>query len=88
MQGPSLRPGLRAQLGCANADFLKLTAAEQERCVIRMADAGKNAPMLPVISPAKKAAFDGDCRKDDAWCLYRTGEGPYPGLFSVFKKKP
>ena len=33
------------------------------------------------------AAFDGDCRKDDDWCLYRTGKGPYPGLFALGKKR-
>ncbi|WP_236627590.1 hypothetical protein [Caulobacter sp. B11] len=43
--------------------------------------------MYAVIDPAKKAAFDGACKRDDDWCLYRTGEGPYPGLFALGRKK-
>lgn len=82
----ALSAGLRRQLGCANADFYKLTPAERDRCADRRAEARRDAPLLVVISPEKKAIFDGDCRKDDAWCLYRIGKGPYPGLFSLLKK--
>ncbi len=79
--------GLRGQLGCDNAELMKLTKAERVRCDIRLAEGGKDARMLLVLSPEKKAAFDGDCKKDDQWCLYRTGQGPYPGLFALGKKK-
>lgn len=78
--------GLRRQLGCASADFLKLTREEREACDARLALADREPPKLAVISPEKKAIFDGDCPKSDAWCLYRTGQGPYPGLFALFSK--
>lgn len=86
VQGPSLQPGLRRQLGCANAAFLKLSQAELDTCAQRLAEGAGRAPQLAVISPAKKAIFDSDCPPKDDWCLYRTGQGPYPGLFSLFKK--
>ena len=47
----------------------------------------RTAPMYAAIDPDKKAAFDGDCAKDDDWCLYRVGKGPYPGIFALGKKK-
>jgi hypothetical protein len=83
---PGLSAGLRRQLGCSSADFMKLTPAERARCNDRLADARWDKPALAVISPEKKAIFDGECRKDDAWCLYRIGKGPYPGLMSLLKK--
>ncbi|MBX3480396.1 MAG: hypothetical protein KF842_08345 [Caulobacter sp.] len=83
---PGLRAGLRRQLGCGDADFYGLTAAEREACAERL-DVKRDGPLLAVISPEKKAIFDGECAKDDAWCLYRVGKGPYPGLFSLLRKK-
>ncbi|MGH1560164.1 hypothetical protein ACRAWD_26005 [Caulobacter segnis] len=47
----------------------------------------RTAPMYAAIDPDKKAFFDGDCAKDDEWCLYRIGKGPYPGIFALGKKK-
>jgi len=86
VQGPSLQPGLRRQLGCANAAFLKLSQAELDACAQRLAEGAERAPRLAAVSPEKKAIFDTDCPPKDDWCLYRTGQGPYPGLFSLLKK--
>ena len=86
VQGPSLQPGLRRQLGCANAAFLKLSQAELDACAQRLAEGADRVPQLAVVSAEKKAIFDTDCPPKDDWCLYRTGQGPYPGLFSLLKK--
>ncbi|WP_419319516.1 hypothetical protein ACN2C7_01925 [Caulobacter sp. ErkDOM-E] len=86
--GQALRETTRAGLGCRNADGLALTKAEQTVCDETLGEKNKNRPaMYAAIDPAKKAAFDGDCRKDDDWCLYRTGKGPYPGLLGLGRKK-
>jgi hypothetical protein len=74
---------LRARLGCEHAELLGLTDAEQQACVDALAAGGKTAPLYAVISPHKKAIFDGDCPEDDDWCLYRIGKGPYPGLLGL-----
>jgi hypothetical protein len=85
--GEALRQAAR-QSGCTEADIVKLTKAEREACNERLGAKNKNGPALyAAIDPEKKAAFDGDCKKDDDWCLYRTGKGPYPGLFALGKKK-
>ena len=73
--------------GCGHADLLKLTESERQACEDRLTAAIKKAPLYAAIDPEKKAAFDGDCKKDDDWCLYRSGKGPYPGLFALGKKK-
>ena len=86
VQGPSLQPGLRRQLGCANAAFLELSKAELDSCAQRLAEGAGRAPQLAVVSAEKRAIFDSDCPPKDEWCLYRTGQGPYPGLFSLLKK--
>ena len=68
--------------------MVKLTKAEREACAETLGARNKNGPALyAAIDPDKKAAFDGDCKKDDDWCLYRAGKGPYPGLFAIGKKK-
>jgi len=86
--GQALREATRAGLGCRNADELALTKAERAVCAETLGEKNKNRPaMYAVIDPAKKAAFDGDCRKDDDWCLYRTGKGPYPGILALGRKK-
>ena len=85
--GEALRQAAR-QSGCTQADVLKLTKAERDACAETLGAKNKNGPALyAAIDPEKKAAFDGDCKKDDDWCLYRAGKGPYPGLFAIGKKK-
>jgi hypothetical protein len=85
--GEALRQAAR-QSGCTEADIVKLTKAERDACAEALGAKHKNGPALyAAIDPDKKAAFDGDCKKDDDWCLYRTGKGPYPGLFALGKKK-
>jgi hypothetical protein len=85
--GEALREAARKS-GCTEADIVKLTKAERETCAEALGAKNKNGPALyAAIDPDRKAAFDGDCRKDDDWCLYRTGKGPYPGLFALGKKR-
>ncbi len=85
--GEALRQAAR-QSGCTQADIVKLTKAERDACAETLGAKNKNGPALyAAIDPDKKAAFDGDCKKDDDWCLYRAGKGPYPGLFAIGKKK-
>lgn len=85
--GEALRQAARRS-GCTEADIVKLTKAERDACAEALGAKHKNGPALyAAIDPDKKAAFDGDCKKDDDWCLYRTGKGPYPGLFALGKKK-
>lgn len=86
--GDALREAARDGIGCRNADVLALTKAERNACAEKLGEQNKNRPaMYAVIDPDKKAAFDGACKKDDDWCLYRTGKGPYPGIFALGKKK-
>jgi hypothetical protein len=86
--GEALRQAARQGGGCDHADILKLTKAERDACAEKLGAKNKNGPALyAAIDPDKKAAFDGDCKKDDDWCLYRTGKGPYPGLFALGKKR-
>ena len=85
--GEALRQAARRS-ACTEADIVRLTKAEREACAETLGAKNKNGPALyAAIDPEKKAAFDGDCKKDDEWCLYRTGKGPYPGLFAIGKKK-
>jgi len=84
-----VRQSLRAGVGCQSADFLSLTKAEREACEAKLAAGAKDAPVYAVVSPRLKKQFDGvfECPKDDAWCEYRIGKGPYPGLFAPRRKK-
>jgi len=85
--GEALRQAAR-KAGCTQADIVKLTKAERAACNEALGARNKNGPALyAAIDPEKKAAFDGDCKKDDDWCLYRSGKGPYPGLFALGKKR-
>ena len=85
--GDALRQAAREAVGCREADLLALTKAERAACAETLGEKNKNRPaMYAVIDPDKKAAFDGACKKDDDWCLYRTGKGPYPGIFALGKK--
>ena len=85
--GPT-RQALRASTGCDSADYLPLPPAETARCEARTRRlrAGAKATYA-VIDPEKKDFFDGTCKRDDEWCLYRTGQGPYPGLLAIGRKK-
>lgn len=80
---------MRAKLGCRTADLLALTKAERAACDEALAKGAENAPTYAVISPKLKKVFDKtfECPKDDAWCEYRIGKAPYPGLFAPRKKK-
>jgi hypothetical protein len=85
--GEALRQAARKS-ACTEADVVKLTKAERDACAEALGAKNKNGPALyAAIDPDKKAVFDGDCRKDDDWCLYRSGKGPYPGLFALGKKR-
>lgn len=81
------RKSLRDSLGCRHEKVAALTRAEKAACAEADGKRALTAPMYAAIDPDKKAAFDGDCKKDDEWCLYRVGKGPYPGLFAIGKKK-
>ncbi|AYV46314.1 hypothetical protein C1707_08625 [Caulobacter flavus] len=85
--GDDLRTAAREGGGCNHADLYRLTKAERAACDDKLGIKAKDAPMYAVIDQAKKDFFDGACKKDDEWCLYRTGQGPYPGLLALMKKK-
>lgn len=92
-EGPPGQDGVRRSLrngvGCRSADFLSLTKAEREVCDGKLAAGAKDVPAYAAISPKLKKEFDGvfECPKDDVWCEYRIGKGPYPGLFAPRRKK-
>jgi hypothetical protein len=81
------RESLRGSLGCRHEKVVALNRDQKNACAEADGQRARTAPMYAAIDPDKKAAFDGDCAKDDAWCLYRVGKGPYPGLFALGKKK-
>jgi len=85
--GDDLRTAARQGGGCNHADLYRLTKAERAVCDDKLGIKSRDAPMYAVIDQAKKDFFDGACKKDDEWCLYRTGQGPYPGLLALMKKK-
>jgi len=85
--GDTLRQAAREGGGCNHADLYRLSKAERAACDDKLGIKAKDAPMYAVIDQSKKDFFDGACKKDDEWCLYRTGQGPYPGLFALVKKK-
>lgn len=82
------RTALRQGLGCRSADLLAVTEEERRGCDEKLAAGSETAPTYAVVSPKLKKAFDGtfECPKDDAWCEYRIGKAPYPGLFARRKK--
>lgn len=86
-QSDATRESLRGSLGCRHQKFAALTKAERNACAESAGERSRTAPLYAAIDPDKKAAFDGDCAKDDDWCLYRVGKGPYPGIFALGKKK-
>lgn len=84
-----VRRSLRTGVGCRSANFLSLTKAEQAACDEKLAAGAKDAPAYAVVSPKLKKQFDGvfECPKDDVWCEYKIGKGPYPGLLTPRRKK-
>ncbi|MET3664102.1 hypothetical protein [Caulobacter sp. 1776] len=86
-ESDSTRESLRGSLGCRHEKVAALTKAERAACAEADGLRSRTAPLYAAIDPDKKAAFDGDCAKDDDWCLYRIGKGPYPGIFALGKKK-
>jgi len=86
-ESDATRESLRGSLGCRHEKTAALTKAEKAACAEADGLRSRTAPMYAAIDPDKKAAFDGDCAKDDDWCLYRVGKGPYPGIFALGKKK-
>ncbi len=86
-ESDATRKSLRDSLGCRHEKVAALTRDEKAACAEADGKRALTAPMYAAIDPDKKAAFDGDCKKDDEWCLYRVGKGPYPGLFALGKKK-
>lgn len=85
----SVRRSLRTGVGCRSANFLSLTKAERAACDEKLAAGAKDARAYAVVSPKLKKAFDGvfECPKDDVWCEYKIGKGPYPGLLTPRRKK-
>lgn len=81
------RESLRRGLGCRHEKVVGFNRDQKNACAEADGQRARTAPMYAAVDPDKKAAFDGDCAKDDDWCLYRVGKGPYPGLFALGKKK-
>jgi hypothetical protein len=86
-QSDQTRESLRESLGCRHEKTVALNRDQKAACAEADGQRSRTAPMYAAIDPDKKAAFDGDCAKDDDWCLYRVGKGPYPGIFALGKKK-
>ncbi|UAL10782.1 hypothetical protein [Caulobacter segnis] len=86
-QSDQTRDSLRESLGCRHEKVAGLNRDQKAACAEADGQRSRTAPMYAAIDPDKKAFFDGDCAKDDEWCLYRVGKGPYPGIFALGKKK-
>jgi len=86
-QSDQTRDSLRESLGCRHEKTVVLNRDQKAACAEADGQRSRTAPLYAAIDPDKKAAFDGDCAKDDDWCLYRVGKGPYPGIFALGKKK-
>ena len=69
--------GLRGTLvGCANAEAVRLSGAERDKCNERFGVDVAGAPRLDPLSPAKRSAFDKAAARDAAWGRYRgSGAG-------------
>jgi hypothetical protein len=86
-QSDQTRDSLRESLGCRHEKTAGLNRDQKAACAEADGVRSRTAPLYAAIDPDKKAAFDKDCAKDDDWCLYRVGKGPYPGIFALGKKK-
>jgi hypothetical protein len=76
-----IREGLRAAGGCTEADWLKLSPAERDKCRQRDHDLGVGAPVYAVgpSDPSKRAFLDKQAAKNEA--RRRALEGPpTPGM--------
>jgi hypothetical protein len=81
---PSGGGGLRGTLvGCANAEAVRLSGAERDKCNERFGDSITAAPKIDGISAAKRAAFDKAADKNAAWSKYRAS-----GLAPVGPSEP
>ena len=70
---PSGGPGLRGTLvGCANADAVRLSGAERDKCNQRFGGELAHARPLDGINPAKRAEFDRAAAHQDAERSYRA----------------
>lgn len=66
--------GLRGTLvGCANAEAVRLSGAERDKCNERFGVDIAGAPRIDGISTAKRATFDKAAASDAAWAKYRDG---------------
>ncbi len=86
-ESDATRNSVRDSLKCRHEKTAALTKTERNACAEADGQRSRTAPLYAAIDPDKKAFFDGDCDKDDEWCLYRIGKGPYPGIFALGKKK-
>ena len=69
---PGGGPGLRGTLvGCANAEAVKLTAEERNRCSERFGAGAPQAPPLSGIAPAKRREYDDAAATGEANRRYR-----------------
>ena len=69
---PSGGGGLRGTLvGCANAEAVRLSGVERDKCNERFGQEISAAPKLDPLSPAKRATFDKSSARDAAWTRYR-----------------
>ena len=69
-------------LGCANVQFLSL--AERDICDGRMGERAAQAVPITRARGTGDESFERTARANDAWREYKTGEGAYPGLRSLF----
>jgi hypothetical protein len=80
---PSGGPGLRGSLvGCANSQAVGLSAVERAHCAERFGVDVARAPHLDGMSPDKRAGFDHQVAKANAWRAYRDSipaNGTDPG---------
>ncbi len=80
---PSGGPGLRGSLvGCANSQAVGLSSVERAHCAERFGVDVARAPHLDGMSADKRAAFDREIDKADAWRSYRDSipaNGTDPG---------
>ena len=86
-QSDQTRESLRGSLGCRHEKVVGLNRDQKAACAEADGQRSRTAPLYAAIDPDKKAFFDGECAKDDDWCLYRVGKGPYPGIFALGRKK-
>jgi hypothetical protein len=81
---PSGGGGLRNSLvGCANAEAVRLSGAERDKCNEKFGVDIAGAPKIDGISAAKRATFDKAAATNAAWAKYRAS-----GLAPVGPSEP